>query len=91
MVACLGFVRASKESDMSDPLLPSSLEDRLEKIETALAHLQHDIDSLNASLMNHFRRLQEYELRFGRIEGELEMQSESTEKRDPGHERPPHY
>jgi hypothetical protein len=56
-----------------------------------MAHLQHDIDCLNASLMVHFRRLQEYESRFGKIEGSLELLSESPERRDPGSERPPHY
>ena len=33
--------------------------DRLLQIETVLAHLQHDVDSLNRSLATHFRRLQE--------------------------------
>lgn len=75
----------------SEVPLPPAIEARLEKIETALAHLQHDIDSLNSSLMNHFRRMQEFESRFGRIEGELQMINEPNERRDPGIERPPHY
>ena len=70
---------------------PVSLEARLEKIESAMAHLQHDIDCLNTSLLVHFRRLQEYESRFGKIEGSLELLSEAPERRDPGSERPPHY
>ena len=76
---------------MSDSESQSSLEMRLEKIESVLAHLQHDIDSLNLSLTSHFRRMQEFESRFGRIEGELQMMHEPTDKRDPGNERPPHY
>ncbi len=68
-----------------------SLEARLEKIESAMAHLQHDIDCLNTSLLVHFRRLQENESRFGKIEGSLELLSESSERLEPGSERPPHY
>jgi len=76
---------------MSESELKPTVESRLEKIESVLAHLQHDIDSLNASLMNHFRRLHEYESRFGRIEGELQMLNDPTERPDPSSERPPHY
>ncbi len=76
---------------MSEPESKPTVESRLEKIESVLAHLQHDIDSLNASLMNHFRRLHEYESRFGRIEGELQMLNDPTERPDPSSERPPHY
>ena len=56
-----------------------------------LAHLQHDIDSLNASLMNHFRRLHDYESRFGRIESELQSLNDPSERPDANSERPPHY
>jgi uncharacterized coiled-coil protein SlyX len=76
---------------MSDSEHRLSVESRLEKIESVLAHLQHDIDSLNASLMNHFRRLHDYESRFGRIESELLSLNEPSERPDPNAERPPHY
>lgn len=76
---------------MSESESKPTVESRLEKIESVLAHLQHDIDSLNASLMNHFRRLHEYESRFGRIEGELQILNDPTERPDPSSERPPHY
>lgn len=66
-------------------------EDRLEKIESALAHLQHDVDTLNASLTEHFRRLRNFEDRFTRIEHELEARGEGGEERDAELEKPPHY
>lgn len=69
----------------------TSIEVRLEKIESALAHLQHDIDSLNSSLMNHFRRMQEFESRFGRVEGELQLISAPHDRSEAASERPPHY
>ncbi len=68
-----------------------TVEDRLERIETALAHVQHDIESLNTSLLVHFRRLQEFELRFQRIEHELSSADDPAERRDPRSEKPPHY
>lgn len=67
------------------------VETRLERIESALAHLQHDVDSLNASLTRHFQRLQSFEDRFTRIEHEIESLSEGPESRDPEAEKPPHY
>ena len=67
------------------------LEERLIRIESALAHLQHDIESLNNSLSLQFRRLQGFEARFVRIEQELESFAEPPEVRDPEAERPPHY
>lgn len=73
---------------MSDA--PSN-DERLEKIESALAHLQHDVDQLNSSLTEHFRRLQTFETRFQKIEHELESLADDPEVRDPDSERPPHY
>lgn len=67
------------------------LANRLERIETALAHLQHDIDSLNASLTTHFRRLLEFDERFSRIENEIHQGPHETEDRSAATERPPHY
>ena len=69
----------------------SSSEERFNRIESALAHLQHDIDQLNGSLTEHFRRLQGFEARFTRIEHEIETLGEGPEVRDPGQEKPPHY
>lgn len=76
------------DPSMSDS---NSMEDRLIRIETALAHLQHDIESLNASLSGHFRRLQGFEERFVRLEHELTTLGEGQEISDPDSEKPPHY
>ncbi len=68
-----------------------SNEDRLERIESALAHLQHDVDGLNVSLLNQLRRLQEFESRFLRLESELQVESDPREHGQADSERPPHY
>ena len=66
-------------------------EERLVRIESALAHLQHDIEELSRSLTEHFRRLQNFEERFVRIEHEMVTLSEGPEGRDAESEKPPHY
>ena len=76
---------------MAEPTESPSAELRLEKIESALAHLQHDVDSLNASLLSQLRRLQEFENRFVRFEHEMQMFQQPQERQEPGTDRPPHY
>lgn len=65
--------------------------ERLERVESAIAHLQHDLDAINQSLLRFLRRIQEFESRFVRIEQELQVMAESPERRDAAAERPPHY
>lgn len=74
---------------MTDPA--DSTEQRLVRIETAIAHMQQDIDALNASLTAHFRKLQGFEERFTRLEHELETLTEAPEPRTLEDEKPPHY
>jgi uncharacterized coiled-coil protein SlyX len=69
----------------------SALHNRLTQIETVLAHLQQDMDSVNTALSGHFRRLQVMDERFSRIEHEIQIAGQTPEKRDPDLERPPHY
>ena len=69
----------------------SLIESRLERIESALAHLQHDVDSLNSALLGYFGRLQELDSRFVRLEHELHSSNDPTDRTDAETERPPHY
>jgi uncharacterized coiled-coil protein SlyX len=66
-------------------------EQRLERMESAIAHLQHDLDAVNQSLLAFLRRIQEFESRFTRLEQEFQSMSTGAERRDPAAERPPHY
>ena len=68
-----------------------SIESRLERIESALAHLQHDVDSLNSALLGYFGRLQELDSRFVRLEHALHSSNDPTDRTDAESERPPHY
>ena len=68
-----------------------AIDSRLERIESALAHLQHDVDNLNSALTGYFRRLQELDSRFGRLEHELQALHDPNERSVTEIERPPHY
>jgi uncharacterized coiled-coil protein SlyX len=76
---------------MANNVADSVLNNRLEKIESAVAHLQNEFDSLNASLLKCFRQVHDFDARFRRIESEMLNLNESPERRDPGLERPPHF
>ena len=69
----------------------SNTEERLIRIESALAHLQHDIEQLKASLTNHYGRMVVFEERFSRIEHEIESMSDDNGDRTLQDEKPPHY
>lgn len=71
--------------------LSPELEERLVRVESAMAHLQHDIEQLNDALTEHFRRMQSFEERFSKIEHNLESLAENPEVRSPEAEKPPHY
>lgn len=73
------------------PEIDPAIEARLVNIESAMAHLQHDVEQLNSSLTEHFRSLQSFEARFSRIESDLETLSEGPEVRSAEDEKPPHY
>ena len=68
-----------------------SVESRLERIESALAHLQHDIDGLNSALLGYLNRLHEIDCRFIRLEHELHTFNDPADRPDADSERPPHY
>jgi uncharacterized coiled-coil protein SlyX len=76
----------------SNPGQPTdTTELRLQSIEAAIAFLQHDVDSLNQSILTCLHKLQEFNERFTRIEHELITFQQQPERRDPAAERPPHY
>lgn len=67
------------------------LADRLVQIESAVAHLQHDVEGLNIALTGYYRKVQKFEERFVHIEHELETMTQGSEERPLEDEKPPHY
>lgn len=68
-----------------------SLAERLIQIESAVAHLQHDVEDLNSALAGYYSRVQKFEERFVHIEHELETMNHGGEERSLEDDRPPHY
>jgi uncharacterized coiled-coil protein SlyX len=78
-------------TDNAQPNRDANTEQRLVRIESALAHIQQDIDSLNSSLLHHLQQIQAFEGRCNRLESAIQQINEDAEHRDPGLEQPPHY
>ena len=67
------------------------LEERLIRLETAIAHTQHDLEQINDSLLTLHVELKSYRQEVSRLERRLQTLGEAPEFRDPSEEQPPHY
>lgn len=67
------------------------LEPRLQRIESAIAHLQHDYDQLHQVALSLQQELRLVIAALERLQGRLDTLEESPEVRSPREERPPHY
>lgn len=69
----------------------SRVEDRLINLETAVAHLQHDLEQMHEALVSLHAELRGSRDQLATFERRLLLLSESPEIRSPQEERPPHY
>lgn len=65
--------------------------DRLVRLETAVAHLQHDFERLHQVTLDLQAELRQWTLRLSRLEQQLEQLETPPEPRSAAEERPPHY
>ncbi len=65
--------------------------DRLINLEMAVAHLQHDFETLHGVALELQTELRELTQRLMRIEQRMERVEEPPEARSPDEERPPHW
>lgn len=75
---------------MSEDRIDSSADDRLTTVETAIMHLQRDMESLSDSLLHHGRLLDELQKSLDKLSSTVE-ELDSDDQRDPEDEVPPHY
>lgn len=66
-------------------------EERLLKLEMALAHLQRDFEQLHQVALELQKELRLSTVRLQRLEQRFEQMGEDPEVRSPESERPPHY
>jgi uncharacterized coiled-coil protein SlyX len=64
---------------------------RLVAIETAVAHLQHDVEQFHRVLLDVQTELRTLQLAFNKLIARVNRLGEPPEVRDPEAERPPHY
>lgn len=65
--------------------------ERLLRLETAVAHLQHDFERLHHVALDLQTELRALSLHLQRLEQRLEQAAEPPETRSPADERPPHW
>ena len=66
-------------------------DDRLTAIETALMHLQHDVEQVHEALVGQRRDLEDLRTGIVGLRGRIDRMEAGPEDRDPTLERPPHY
>lgn len=65
--------------------------DHLIRLETAVAHLQHDFERLHSVALELQAELRQWTLRLTQLERQIEQLGEPPEQRSPADERPPHW
>lgn len=66
-------------------------EDRLIRLEMAIAHLQHDFEQMHQALVSLNAELKGNKEQLAGLDRRLQLLAEPPEIRDPNYERPPHY
>ncbi len=75
----------------SNSMTDSHVNDRLINLETAVAHLQHDLEQMHQALVSLHTELRGSRDQLATFERKLLQLSEAPEIRSPQEERPPHY
>jgi uncharacterized coiled-coil protein SlyX len=66
-------------------------EDRLVALEHLVTHLERDVGTLNAVLLEQRKEIESLKRMLNRLDDRVTRLAEEEEPRDPGEQRPPHY
>jgi uncharacterized coiled-coil protein SlyX len=69
---------------------PQTPEDRLVALELLVTHLERDLGTLNAVLLEQRQEIESLQRMLNRLDDRVTRLADE-EARDPGEERPPHY
>ena len=67
------------------------ISERLNNVETALAHLQKDFDALNEAILLHSHRFDKIQGRLDQMAEQIQESKTTESTADPVDEKPPHY
>ena len=82
--------QVTSRTPVTDPMSSDPI-DRLNCLETAVSHLQHDLEQMHQVLVSLHGELKGSREQIARFERRLQQLAEPTETRAPDEERPPHY
>lgn len=83
------WYHASMQSD--DDFQSNELADRVEKLESELAYIQHDFEAQNETILLHTKEIKKLENSISKLLSKVEQLKDGAEERDPLDEKPPHY
>ena len=83
-------VMQSNDSYDDDPQ-GNELADRVEKLESELAYIQHDFEAQNETILLHTKEIKKLENSISKLLSKVEQLKDGAEERDPLDEKPPHY
>jgi uncharacterized coiled-coil protein SlyX len=70
---------------------PQTPEDRIIALELLVTHLERELGSLNAVLLEQQKEIESLGRLISRLDDRVTRLAEEEGARDPGEERPPHY
>ena len=82
-----GIIAAMQSNDSDD----NELADRVEKLESELAYIQHDFEAQNETILLHTKEIKKLENSISKLLSKVEQLKDGPEERDPLDEKPPHY
>jgi len=80
-----------QRNDSNDAPQDNELADRVQKLESELAYIQHDFEAQDETILLHTKQIKKLENSISKLLSKIELLKDGAEERDPLDEKPPHY